>query len=187
MYLGLRRSRVAIAIATALTITGAGAAVAVATSSAPAGGSFRVLGVSSGTGTGGTVLLTGAIGDHGRSQSVNKAGKPASGGAYVKLTLAKGTLTLNKTKLDKAITKAFKAAKLNSATCSVSVAGSGPLRIVKSSGLYKGASGSARATVTIGFVLPRYTSGPKKGKCKPAFGKPVASQQIVDGTGRVSF
>lgn len=176
MYFRFRRSRVAIAIATGVTVTGVGAAAAVATNSTPAGGSFRVFDVGSGQGSGGSVLLTGAIGDHGRSQSVNK-------GHDVKLTLSKGTLTLNKTKIDKALTEAFSHAKLNKATCSTSVAASGTLPIVKGTGSYAGASGSAHLTIAIGFILPR-----KAGKCNTSMhAKPVASRTIVYGAGKVSF
>ena len=188
MYFRFRRSRVAIALATAVTVTGVGAAVAVATIGTPAGGSFRVFGVSNGLGSGGTILVTGAIGDHGRSQTVNKAGKPNSNGAYVKLTLSQGTLTLNKTTLDSAINKAFSKATVNSATCSQSVAASGTIPFVNGTGLYAGASGSAHVTVAAGFILPRYKSGANAGKCNLSMtATPTASRQIVYGTGNVSF
>jgi hypothetical protein len=182
MFFRFWRSRVAIAISTAATVIAVGAAVAVATGSKPAGGSFRVFGSS------GSVLLTGAIGDHGRSQSVNKAGKPSSKGNYIKLTLSKGTVTLNKTKLDKALAKAFGAATVNKATCSASVTASETIPFVNGTGRYAGASGSAHITVAFGFILPRYKSGAKAGKCNTSMrSKPVATKQIVYGTGKVSF
>lgn len=188
MYFRFWRSRVAIAIATAMAITGFGTAVAVATSSSPAGGSFRVFGVSSGLGSGGTVLLTGAIGDHGRTQSVNKAGKPDSNGAYVKLTLSQGTLMLNAAKLDSAISKAFSRTHPNTATCSASVVGSATLPFVSGTGLYAGATGSAHVTLAAGFIQPRYTSGTKSGQCNFSnAAAPISSRQIVYGTGSVSF
>jgi hypothetical protein len=188
MNFRFRRSRVAIAMVTAVAVTSVGATVAVATSTTPAGGSFRVFGVSNGLGPGGTVLLTGAIGDHGRSQTVNKAGKPNSNGGYVKLRLSQGTLMLNKTKLDSAINKAFNSATLNSATCSLSVAASGTLPFVSGTGKYAGASGSAHLTVAVGLILPRSKTGANAGKCNTSnSATPVASRQIVYGTGNVSF
>jgi hypothetical protein len=188
MYFRFRRSRVAIVLAAAVAVTGVGAAVAVAASTTPAGGSFRVFGLSNGLGSGGTVLLTGAIGDHGRSQTVNKAGKPNSNGGYVKLTLSQGTLMLNKTNLNSSINKAFNSATVNSATCSLSVAAGGTLPFVSGTGMYAGASGSAHVTVAVGFILPRYKSGAKAGKCNTSnSATPVASRQIVYGTGNVSF
>jgi hypothetical protein len=174
------RALVALVLVTATAITGATVALA---ASAPAGGPFRVFDVSNGLGGGGTVLLTGSVGDHGHSQSVTKSGQVNQNGSYVKLTLSQGTLTLNKTSLDNAITRAFRKAEPNSSTCSLSVAASGNLPFVSGTGLYAGASGSAHVTLTIGFILPR-----KNGKCDTAnSATPTASQQIVYGTGTVSF
>ena len=188
MYFRFGRSRLAIALATAVAVTAIGAAVAMAASSTPAGGSFRVFGVSNGLGPSGSVLVTGAVGDHGRSQTVNKAGKPSSGGTYVKLTLSQGTVMLNQLKLGMAINKAFGKAVPNTATCSVSVVASATLPIVSGTGLYANASGSAHITIAIGFIQPRYRSGARAGKCN--FGNnvaPISSQQIVYGTGNVTF
>lgn len=174
----------ALAAAALVTVTAIGATTAaLAASSAPAGGAFRVFGVSNGLGAGGTILLTGAIGDHGQSQSVTKSGQVNQNGAYVKLTLSQGTLTLNKTTLDNAINRSFGKSAPNPANCSISAAGTGRLPIVSSTGMYAGATGSARITVSVGFILPR-----KGGKCDLSnSATPTASQQIVTGTGRVSF
>lgn len=174
----------ALAAAALVTVTAVGATTgALAASSTPAGGAFRVFGVSNGLGGGGTVLLTGAIGDHGQSQSVTKSGKVNQNGAYVKLTMSQGTMTLNKTTLDNAINRSFGKAAPNPANCSMSAAGTGRLPIVSGTGMYAGATGSARITVAVGFILPR-----KGGKCDLAnSATPTASQQIVTGTGSVSF
>jgi hypothetical protein len=175
------RALVALMLVTVAAITGT--TVALAASSTPAGGAFRVFGASKGLGGGGAILLTGAIGDHGQSQSVTKSGQVNQNGSYVKLTLSQGTLTLNKTALDNAINREFGKAAPNPATCSLSAAASGNLPIVSGTGLYAGASGSAHITVAVGFILPR-----KNGKCNTAnSATPTASQQIVFGTGSVSF
>ena len=175
------RALIALVLMTAAAI--AGTTVALAASSTPAGGAFRVFGVSNGLGGAGTILVTGAIGDHGRSDSVTKSGKVNQNGAYVRLTMSRGTLTLNKTALDNAINRAFGSAAPNLATCSASAAASGKLPIVSGTGLYAGATGSAQITVSVGFILPR-----KGGKCDTSnSATPTASQQIVFGTGRVSF
>ena len=147
-----------------------------------------MFGESNGLGSGGTVLLTGAIGDHGRSQTVNKAGKSKSNGAYVKLTLSQGTLIMSRTKLDSALRKAFRRANGDSATCTESVAASATLPFASGTGLYAGVSGSARITVVYGFIVARYKSGAKAGKCNTSMSaRTVASQEIVYGTGNVSF
>ncbi|HTX11978.1 MAG TPA: hypothetical protein VME22_25380 [Solirubrobacteraceae bacterium] len=161
----------------------AGTTVALAASSTPPGGAFRVFGVSNGLGGGGKILLTGAIGDHGQSQSVTTSGQVNQNGSYVKLTLTQGTLTLNKTALDNAINRQFEKAKLNRSNCSLSAAASGELPFVSGTGLYAGATGSAHITVAVGFILPR-----KNGKCDTAnSATPTASQQIIYGTGSVTF
>jgi hypothetical protein len=133
-------------------------------------------------------VITGAIGDHGTSRSTNQAGKPSQGGSYVLLNLTRGTILLNKTALDKNIDKAFKASKLDSSTCSLQAAATGPLTIVGGTGLYTGISGTVRITLSIGFVLPRYTSGAKAGQCNSSNAStPAGSLQLVHGSGTVSF
>lgn len=175
------RALVALVLVTVAAI--AGTTAALAASSTPAGGAFRVFGVSNGLGGGGKILLTGAIGDHGQSQSVSQSGQVNQNGAYVKLTLSQGTLTLNKTALDKAINRQFEKARPNTSNCSLSAAASGELPFVSGTGLYVGATGSAHITVAVGFILPR-----KNGKCDTAnSATPTVSQQLVYGTGNVTF
>ncbi len=175
-------------VATAFAVAAVGAAVAAATSSTPAGGSVHIFDTSPGTGNGGKVLITGAVGDHGTSRTVNKAGKPNSNGSYVKLTLTQGTIMLNKTKLDAKIGRAFGSAVVNSATCSLGVVASGPLSVVGGTGLYKGISGTAHVTLGGGFILPRFASGPHAGQCNLSnSAQPTSSLQLVFGTGTVKF
>ncbi len=165
----------------ALVAVSAGAAT-------PAGGPIRVLGSSNGLGGGGKVLITGAIGDHGTSNSVNKAGKPNDNGNYVLLKLTQGTILLNKTVLDRKINRAFNKAQLNQATCSLSVAASNGLPIVSGTGLYTGITGNVHITVSVGFTLPRFSSGAKAGQCNSSnSATPTSSAQLVSGTGTVSF
>jgi len=175
-------------MAAAVAACALGATAAVAASSPPAGGPIRVLGTSSGLGGGGRVLITGAIGDHGTTRSVNQAGKPASNGNYVKLSLTQGTILLNKTKLNAVVNRAFGAAKVNSATCSLSVVGSATLPLVSGTGHYAGIAGTVRITISAGFVLPRYTSGARAGRCNESnSAQPTGSLQVITGTGSVRF
>jgi hypothetical protein len=175
-------------IATAFAVAAIGAAVATATPGTPAGGSIHVFGTSPGTGGGGKVLITGAVGDHGSSRTVNKAGQSDSNGSYVKLTLTKGTIVLNKTKLDASVNRAYGSLVVNPGTCSTAIIASGPLSVVGGTALYKGISGTAHVTVSVGFLLPRYTSGAHAGQCNESnSAQPTASLQLVDGTGTVSL
>jgi hypothetical protein len=173
-------------IASAVAVTAS--SVAIGAPGTPAGGSIHVFGSSPGTGGGGKVLITGAIGDHGSTKSVNKSGRANANGSYVKLTLTKGTIELNKTKLDANINHAFGSAVVNSATCSLTVVASGTLPVVNGTGLYKGISGSVRITLSLGLTLPRYASGAHAGQCNQSnAAQPTASLQLVEGTGSVSF
>jgi hypothetical protein len=165
-----------------------GAAAAGAASTPPAGGSFRVFGTSSGLGGGGKVVLTGAIGDRGTTRSVNKAGKPSANGNYVKLSLTQGTILVNATTLNAAANRAFGTVKVNSATCSTSVVASATLPLVSGTGHYAGIGGAVRITISVGFILPRYTSGARAGQCNESnSAQPTGSLQIVSGTGTVRF
>jgi hypothetical protein len=185
-FLFHRRNLALASVATAFAIGAVGAVAA--TSSTPAGGSIRVFGTSPGTGGGGKVLITGAIGDHGTTLAVNKAGKPESNGGYVKLTLTQGTIMLNQTKLAATLNRAFRSAVVNSATCSVSIIGSGALPVVAGTGIYTRISGTAHITLSAGIILPRYKSGAHAGKCNESnSAQPTASVQLVEGTGTVSF
>lgn len=169
-------------------ITATGAALAAGTSSSPAGGSIRVFDYGAGNGSGGKVFITGAIGDFGSSRKVNKAGQPNPNGGYVKLTLTKGTIELNITKINAAANRAFNSAVVNSSTCSISVTFSGPASFVSGTGLYNGLSGRAHLTVSGGFILPRIGSGPHAGQCNESnSAQPTASVQLVEGTGTVSL
>jgi hypothetical protein len=173
-----------VAITTMVAVTGAAAAVALATTSTPAGGTIHVFGDSNGQGGGGTILIVGAIGDHGTTFSANAKGKPNSNGSFVKLALKKGTILLNKSKLDTSINGAFGKAAPNPATCSVYIAASGPVTAVSGTGTYAGVSGTVHVTISIGLVQPRT----KSGKCNFANNAaPIASKQFVVGSGTLSF
>ena len=184
MHLRSRRPFAAIALVIALALAATGAAVAAATATSPTGGTIHIFGVSKGLGGGGSALLTGAIGDHGKSASVTKTGKPSANGSYVKLTLTQGDILLNQSKLNAKANHAFNHLVLNPSTCSTFVSASAALPIVSGTGLYATISGSAHVTVSVGFILPKLSSG----KCNTSnSSNPTASQQIVYGTGNVSF
>jgi hypothetical protein len=95
---------------------------------------------------------------------------------------------LDKTALDKKINRAFNNAKLDQATCPLSVAASGLLPITSGTGLYAGISGSVHIKVAVGFILPPFGSGAHAGQCNDSnSATPTSSAQQVSGTGTVSF
>ena len=185
-FLFRRRTLALASVATALAVGAVGAAVAAATSSTPAGGSIRVFSTSPGTGGGGKILITGAIGDHGTVSSVNKAGKPASNSNYKKFALAQGTIEANITKINAKANQAYASAQINRSTCSAAIVFSGPATLLDGTGLYAGITGTVNITVSVGILFPRYASGAHQGQCNEN-ANPTASTQLVEGTGTVSF
>jgi hypothetical protein len=185
----MRLTRRTLTTAVALiAIAATSAGVAAGAPGSPSGGSIRVFDYGPGNGSGGKVFITGAIGDFGTSRMVNKSGQPNMNGGYVKLTLVKGTIVLNVTKINAAANRAFNSAVVNTSTCSVSVVFSGPATAMSGTGLYKGVSGTLHLTVSGGFILPRIASGPHAGQCNLSnSAQPTASAQLVQGTGKVSF
>jgi hypothetical protein len=154
--------------------------------SAPAGGKVSVYVTQSPNSSKGTIIVTGAIGDYGKTINVDKSGKPNPNGAYVKITLQQGSFLVNATQLN---------AKLNhlqptvsTATCSVAASGTGPVSLSDGTGLYTGISGNLQITVKFAFILPRFSSGPHKGQCNGSNNaRPLAQYQSIAGSGTVSF
>ena len=155
-------------------------------SSTPAGGSIKLYATPSLNGSGGTVLLTGAIGDNGTTLNIDQDGKPDTNGNYVKVTLKKGAFEINKTTLDAKAKNVTPTGDL--ATCSGGFSVTAPVTLLDGTGHYKGITGTVKVTLTYAFVLPRFASGKHKGQCNE--GKnvpPVALYDSVKGSGTVQF
>jgi hypothetical protein len=132
----------------------------------------------------GRVVLIGAIGDSGTTTNVNANGKVDAKGDYIKLTLKAGTISANLTALYQLLGSATPS--FTSATCSASFAATSPAPLTGATGAYRGISGSVTLTFTVAVVLPRYSSGTKKGQCNLS-GDPTGEQAIVTGAGTVAF
>ncbi|MGD0040864.1 MAG: hypothetical protein ABSE84_10695 [Isosphaeraceae bacterium] len=190
------RFKVIAALVVATALTGASEGVALATSrtsgtaglaaktpNAPAGGSVKILVTPSKTGNGGTILITGAIGDYGKTLSIDKNGKADPNGTYAKITLHKGTFEVNLTTFE---AKANKAEfPIDKASCSSEGSVTGPVTLFKGTGLYEGIKGTANITETVAWILPRYTSGKNKGQCNGNQSLDYFSS--ITGNGTVSF
>lgn len=178
-------------------ITGVGVVVIIAglvpgslaaAASTPTGGAVRVWVKPSSTTTSvkhpGRVLLTGAIGDYGKSVSSNATGTPTKKGAYKLLRLQKGTILVNGTTLNAALKSAFTKPTMNSTNCSVAISATAPVQMVKGTGAYVGISGSVTITASFGALVPKNKSGSCTLKTAT---KPLAQYTSIFGSGTVSF
>jgi hypothetical protein len=167
-------------IVTGAAIYGSGAAGA----STPVGGAIQVWGTPASNG-GGSVVLTGAIADSGKSVHANSSGKPSKKGIFTLLELKKGTILVNTTQLDKDVNNAsLTGGTFNNTTCSGYVPTTDPVPVVEGTKAYKGISGSVSITLTFAVVVPL-----QKGKCNLSQSGPNPSAQYGStvGTGTVTF
>ncbi len=139
-----------------------------------------------GNGAGGTILITGAIGDYGKTLSIDKNGKTDSNGGYVRITLHKGTFEINSTALNAKANKAQPA--VFEATCSAQFFVTGRVTLFNGTRLYKGLTGTVNITETYAVIFPLYKSGKNKGQCNLSNNaQPLGQYSSITGTGRVSF
>jgi hypothetical protein len=183
----MRVAKMALGVAATVSLSLLVPATVALGASAPAGGKVNVFVTpSSANGPKGTIVVTGAIGDFGKTLNVTKSGKPDANGAYVKITLQQGSFLVNATKLD-AKTNHLQPT-VNKATCSVSASGTGPVTLSNGAGLYAGISGTLQITVKFAFIGPRFSSGPHKGQCNESNNAPALAQyESITGSGTVSF
>jgi hypothetical protein len=179
--MGIARAVFGIAILGGLLVSGAPAVG----SAAPAGGPVRIF-VTPGNGAAGTILITGAIGDYGTTTTVDQNGKADSNGNFAWNVLKRGTFMADLTALNAAANS--QQPTMYPASCSGVFSARGPVTLSKGTGGYKGISGTLQVTETFAVVLPRYTSGAKKGQCNMGQdAKPAAQYNSVTGSGTVSF
>ncbi len=132
----------------------------------------------------GTVLLTGAVADYGKSVATNAGGKPTPQGTYRELELTKGTFLVDIASLEQAIDTTFSHAAFNMTTCSVSITVSGAIKIVSGTKAYSGITGSLMLTGSIAEIAPRTKSGACTTKTST---RPVATFTEFTGSGTVSL
>lgn len=134
----------------------------------------------------GTIVITGAIGDYGKTQSIDKNGKKDPNGTLQKISLKQGTFVVDVTSLDKKLAKA--PANINAATCSANFSVTAPSSLSQGTGLYFGIGGTVKITATFAAIASRYTSGAKKGQCNFSNNSaPAAQYTQITGVGSVTF
>jgi hypothetical protein len=165
---------------------GDGVVASIAGASSPKGGTVKAF-VTPGSNGRATIVLTGAIGDYGTTQSIDANGKVDSSGAYAKVDLKHGSFRIDQSAFNKAIATASPVA-YNSTTCSGYIRASGPITLLDGTGSYLGISGTVTLTITDAFVSPRYVSGAHKGQCNTSNGvAPLAEFASISGAGSVGY
>lgn len=147
----------------------------------PAGGSIHVFATPGATGT---ILITGAIGDFGKTLTINKSGKAQASGAYFKASLKMGTFEINAVAFNAKLARL--SPPINKTTCSAEGAGTGSVTLLDGTGLYRGISGTINVTATFAAIAPRYTSGKKQGQCI-LNSQPVDQYAWITGSGTIKF
>lgn len=180
-----RRCKAIVVAALSTALLGGGVAVAArGAHSAPKGGQVGIF-VTNIKGPDDKIMIAGAIGDYGKSITVNKNGKANNNGNYEKVKLQKGTFVVNVTKLNHLLNTR---PKINKATCSVYVTKTHAVSLSKGTGLYAGISGHPKITVSFAFLAPRVKSGKHKGQCDfRSNTKPLSHFSSIQGGGTVSF
>jgi hypothetical protein len=183
---GGERLRVKLIAIGVMLAAGAVSAGSFAATSTPAGGKIYIHGTGS-NGPAGTIVIVGAIGDHGKTLQMDKNGKPDSNGNFVRITLQKGSFEVDTTTLNR-ISNKQSPAIVDKATCSFLFTATGPVAFSHGTGAYAGIKGTAAITLTFGGIGPLYTSGAHKGQCNMSNNaSPVAQYASVAGPGTVSF
>lgn len=175
----LAKTALGVTVLGSLLISGASAFGA----TAPAGGTIKVWATENNSLTGGTAVITGAIGDYGKAVKANSAGKADNRGSYTSLVLKKGTILIDGSQLRAAVQSA-QSTDFDAVTCSGSETVTAPVPIVSGTKAYAGISGSVTATATFVFIAPLTSSG----KCNTSTNaKLVEGLEAISGLGPVSF
>jgi hypothetical protein len=181
-----RRSKIVVVAALSAALVGAGTAYAArSASSAHKGGKVHIF-VTSGKGPHSKIMITGAIGDYGKSRTTDKNGNTNGNGNFEHVVLQRGTFIVHTAKLNHALNNAKP--EINKHNCSFYVSGTRATPLTDGTGAYAGISGSPKITITFAFIGPRVTSGKHKGECNQSHkAKPVSHAVSVSGVGNVSF
>jgi hypothetical protein len=155
--------------------------------STPANGAIKVFVLPTGSDNG-TIVITGVIGDYGKTVTANAAGKPKKNGGYELLIMKKGNILVNSRQFNEATNNA-QPTDFNATSCSGSILASAPAPIVSGTKAYTGITGSVTLTATFAFVGPFYTTGSKKGQCNTSNNGPMPPGffATITGGGTVSL
>ncbi|HKT06093.1 MAG TPA: hypothetical protein VJT31_41835 [Rugosimonospora sp.] len=129
-----------------------------------------------------TVILSGAVGDYGKGQSVNPDGSVnTEHSGQLNLVLTHGSFRLDIAELDKKFVAVLAHLVANTRTCSGEASVSGPVPVVAGSGTgsYKGIRGTFNLTITLDEVY-------RRSACSES-GDYLAQAIVTTGSGTVAF
>jgi hypothetical protein len=141
-------------------------------------------------GGGGTVNLTGALGDAGLAEPANSLGHivhgPSGNNAdYRLLELTKGWILVNITQFNKATNNPNGAPTVfNQSNCSVVFSGKAPIQFVSGTGAYAGITGTVRLGYVFAGTLPKTAKGTCNMNANPI--GPGQGFNSISGSGTVT-
>jgi hypothetical protein len=165
-------------------LLGASAAFGSSATTTPIAGTIHVFGAQQGLSRNSAIVITGAIGDFGKTFSIDKNGTTDPNGDYLKFMLQHGTFEANTVALGNTLAKVRPT--VYNTTCSGQFVGRSPVALFDGTGRYAGITGTVNMTVTGAYILPRYKSGKKKGQCNENT-EPIGVYASNTGSGKVSF
>jgi hypothetical protein len=175
----MRAGKAAISIALIGAGLLGGTSVLEASASTPPGGHVELFSNATTSGASGSVLIAGAIGDHGKYVQVNEKGIPDSNGSYLKISLHNGTFEVRFTAATVLHKTRFKA------SCSGIISERTPSVVLNGTGQYAGITGTLEFTATHVLLSSRHTTGPDAGQCNHA--DITAEYNSIGGSGHVRF
>jgi hypothetical protein len=181
----MKTIKATLAVATlGCVLLGATTALGSNTTTTRAGGTINVFAVQQGLSRNSAIVVTGAVGDYGKTFSIDKNGNADPNGNYLKIMLHQGTFEANTIALSRKLANARPT--VYTSTCSGQFVGSSPVPLFDGTGAYTGITGTVNMTVTGAYVLPRYKSGKKIGQCNENT-EPIGVYSTDTGSGKVRF
>ncbi len=140
-------------------------------------------------GGGGTVNLTGAIGDVGIAEPANSLGQIVHGSQdnanYRLLELSKGWILVNITEFNKVTNNSNSAPTVfNKSNCSIVFSGKAPVQFVHGTGAYVGITGTVELTFVFAGTAPKTANGTCNENANPI--GPGGGYSAIYGSGTVT-